>query len=78
LSDETILNAVTLSPGDTATVDVLERARLQLLNDLPILSDATFFTRPGSTRGTVVLEISLSEKETFGVETGYGYHDVNG
>ncbi|MFH0777920.1 MAG: hypothetical protein V2A71_04730, partial [Candidatus Eisenbacteria bacterium] len=78
LTDEAIISAVRLSPGDTVSVHVLERERMRLLQIHAILSDVSFFTRPGSARGTVVLEIDVVERTTFSLETGYGYHDVNG
>jgi outer membrane protein insertion porin family len=78
LTDEDILGTIRLEPGDTIDAGVLERERLRLLDAHSILTSASLFTRPGSTRGAVVLEIDVLEKKTVSFETGYGYHDVNG
>ncbi|MFC1799381.1 BamA/TamA family outer membrane protein [Candidatus Eisenbacteria bacterium] len=78
LADADIRNTIQLAPGDTINVEVLERERLRLLDAHSILTSASLFTRPGSTRGTVILEIDIVEKKTVSFETGYGYHDVNG
>lgn len=78
LKDEDILEAIHLAPGDMVNVEVLERARVRLLDTYRILSRVDFFSRPGSARGSLILEIEVVERKTFSFETGYGYHDVNG
>jgi outer membrane protein assembly factor BamA len=78
LKDDAVLEAIRLSPGDALDVEILERERARLLTVHHILSDVNFFTRPGSERGAVILEIDVIERKTFALETGYGYHDVNG
>jgi outer membrane protein assembly factor BamA len=78
LDERVILDAIRLEPGDTVTVAVLEQARLQLLEASSIINEVNLFTRPGSVRGALILEIDLVERKAFSLETGYGYHDVNG
>ncbi|MFH1311976.1 MAG: BamA/TamA family outer membrane protein [Candidatus Eisenbacteria bacterium] len=78
LKNEAVLSTIQLAPGDTINVEVLERERLRLLDTYSVLSSASLFTRPGSERGSVILEIDIVEKKTISFETGYGYHDVNG
>ena len=78
LTEEDILGTIQITPGDTIDVGVLERERLRLLDARSILKSAGLFTRPGSRRGTVILEVEVVEKKAVSFETGYGYHDVNG
>jgi outer membrane protein assembly factor BamA len=78
LGQEEILRALDLTPGDTLSVEALEHGRLRLLDTYPVLSGVDLFTRPGSERGAVILEVDVVEKKRVSFETGYGYHDVNG
>lgn len=78
LGEEDILSAIQLAPGDTIDVEVLELERGRLLDQHSILSSVDLFTRPGSRRGSVILEVRVAEKKAVSFETGYGYHDVNG
>jgi outer membrane protein assembly factor BamA len=78
LEAKEILRAIDLAPGDTLTVEAIERERLRLLETYAILSEVDLFTRPGSERGAVILEVDVVEKKRVSFETGYGYHDVNG
>ena len=78
LRDEDILGVLDLAPGDTVSVGVLEGARARLLETYRILAGVDLFSRPGSARGSLILEIEVTEHKTFAFETGYGYHDING
>ncbi|MFH1313755.1 MAG: BamA/TamA family outer membrane protein [Candidatus Eisenbacteria bacterium] len=77
-TDVEILDAVQLFPRDVINVEMLERERVRLLAAYPGLFDVRLFTRPGSSRGQVIVEIEIVERKTFSLETGYGYHDLNG
>jgi outer membrane protein insertion porin family len=78
VSDETILGAMQLGPGDTLSVEILERERIRMLGAHYLIASVDFSTRPGSRRGTVVLDIEIGERKTVSFETGYGYHDIYG
>lgn len=78
ITDSAILGTLGLVPQDTVNVAILEKARLRLLNEYPLLSAVDFSTRPGSRRGFVILDIAVVERKPVVFETGYGHHDTYG
>jgi outer membrane protein assembly factor BamA len=78
LKTEEILGSIDLAPGDTVSAGVLERERIRLLQAHRTLLKADFLPRPGSRRGSIILEVDVVERKRFSFETGYGYHDTNG
>jgi outer membrane protein insertion porin family len=68
------LDIPTDSPVDT---DILERGRMRLLLT-GYFKTVDFSTRPGTARGKVVLRIDVDERGNPVVETGFGYHILNG
>jgi outer membrane protein assembly factor BamA len=78
LKDSVILGTLDLTVSDTLNADILEAARLRLLREHDVLKSAEFATRPGSSRGMVILDVSVEERKAIVFETGYGQHDVYG
>jgi outer membrane protein assembly factor BamA len=72
-----ILRHLALEPGDAVTPEVLESARRRLLST-DYFTDVALFTRPGSQRGTVVVEVDVEDRSFPTFETGFGYHDLYG
>jgi|GEM_PF-2117144 len=66
-----------LARGDEITADVIRAARLRLLAT-GYFRRVSLTTRRGSTTGSVVLRITVSERGNPSVETGFGYQDING
>jgi len=77
IQDRDILKYLHLSPGDTVNVNLLEQARLDLLAT-DYFRNVDLSTEPGSRRGSVVLNIEVVERSYPVVETGFGYHDLQG
>jgi outer membrane protein assembly factor BamA len=78
VSDSAILSTLHLAIRDTVNVDILEKARLRLLREQPRLSTVDFSTRPGSSRGLIILDVAVTERKLIIFETGYGHHDTYG
>jgi len=78
ITDSSIIGTLRLAPHDTVNAAILEKARLRLLNEYPLLSKVDFSTRPGSKRGLVILDIAVIERNQVIFETGYGFHDTYG
>ena len=77
IKDKDILKYTQLIPSDTVNVDILERARFALLAT-DYFQEVDLSTRPGSERGSVVLNIEVIERKYPIIETGFGYHDLQG
>jgi outer membrane protein insertion porin family len=73
----TILKYLQLSPGDGINVDILELSRTRLIAT-DYFTRVEFSTRPGSSRGTVVMVVEVEERKYPLFETGFGYHDLHG
>lgn len=78
ISLERISGSISLQPGDTITASILEENRLMILGSSSLIESVDLATRPGSSRGLVILEIEIEEKDRAAFETGYGYHDRYG
>lgn len=78
VSDSAILGTLDLAARDTITAELLEKARLRLLDQQPLLSTVDIASRPGSRRGRIILDIAVTEKKPIVFETGYGHHDTYG
>ncbi len=77
VEDGTILKYLRLNPGDGIDVDILELCRARLI-DTDYFTGVEFSTRPGSSRGTVILVVEVEERDYPVFETGFGYHDLHG
>lgn len=77
IKEKDVLKHTLLSPGDTVDVDILERARLSLLAT-DYFREVDLSTEPGSERGSIVLNIEVVERKYPIIETGFGYHDLQG
>jgi outer membrane protein insertion porin family len=75
--DEVILRHVRLRPGDVVTPEAIDADWHRLLAT-DYFSEVDFSSRPGSTRGDVVLVIDVEERSYPSFETGFGYHDLYG
>lgn len=72
-----VLRHLDIPPGTAIDTDVLERGRARLLMT-GYFRTVDFSTRPGTARGQVVLRINVDERGNPVVETGFGYHSLNG
>lgn len=66
-----------LAPGDPIDLDALDDARRRLVAT-DYFDSVEFSTRPGSTRGAVVLVVEVDERGYPSFETGFGYDDLYG
>jgi outer membrane protein assembly factor BamA len=72
-----ILDYISLHPGDAVTVETLESGRARLAAT-DYFRRVDFSTRPGSTRGAVVLVVAVEDRSFPTFETGFGYDDLQG
>jgi len=72
-----IFGYMTLAPGDEVTVEALASDRERLLAT-DYFKTVEFSTRPGATRGAVVLVVEVEERSFPTFETGFGYDDLHG
>jgi outer membrane protein insertion porin family len=72
-----VLEYIALSPGDEVTVEALESSRERLLAT-DYFKSVEFSTRPGATRGAVVLVVDVEDRGFPTFETGFGYDDLQG
>jgi outer membrane protein insertion porin family len=77
IKDKVILKYIQMIPGDMVNVDILEQARFTLLAT-DYFKEVDLSTQPGSERGSVVLNIEVIERTYPIIETGFGYHDLQG
>jgi outer membrane protein assembly factor BamA len=68
---------MTLEPGDEVTVEAIASDRERLLAT-DYFKTVEFSTRPGATRGAVVLVVEVEERNFPTFETGFGYDDLHG
>jgi outer membrane protein insertion porin family len=66
-----------LNPGDPVDVEILDAARERLVAT-DFFDSVDFSTRPGSTRGTLVLVVEVDERGFPSFETGFGYDNLYG
>ncbi len=78
VKDGDIIESSKLGPGDSLSIQLLERVRLEILNTHRLVSGVEFSTRPGLLRGTVILVIEIEERGRASLNTGFGYHDLHG
>jgi outer membrane protein insertion porin family len=77
VEESVVLRYLGLHPGDRIDVDILEQSRADLMAT-DYFTSVEFSTRPGSSRGAVILVIELEERHYPLFETGFGYHDLHG
>lgn len=76
-SESVVLGHLGLVVGEKIDVEVLERARGRL-EATRYFRKVDIATRPGTRRGAVVAVVSVVEKGTLSLSTGFGYDDLNG
>ena len=72
-----ILDHIALAPGDEVTVEALESSRERLIAT-DYFKSVEFSTRPGASRGAVVLVVAVEDRSFPTFETGFGYDDLQG
>jgi outer membrane protein insertion porin family len=77
IKETDIIKHTQLIPGDTVNVNILEQARLNLLAT-DYFQEVDLSTQPGSERGSIILNIDVVERKYPIIETGFGYHDLQG